>query len=114
MTFKSANYEKVIGLCFCRAYRIGQSRDVRMYRLISSGCIEENIYLRQLYKILLNKGCVENEDAKRLFNNDEIFGIDNIFKLNVGNECETKSIFKRTAVTETRNRWIGRFGFGSH
>lgn len=33
-----------------RAYRIGQHRDVRVYRLISTGCIEENMYLRQVYK----------------------------------------------------------------
>ena len=33
-----------------RAYRLGQSRDVKVYRLVCSGTIEENIYLRQLYK----------------------------------------------------------------
>ena len=33
-----------------RAYRIGQRRDVRVYRLIAEGSIEENIYLRQIYK----------------------------------------------------------------
>ena len=33
-----------------RAYRIGQTRDVRVYRLITAGSIEENIYLRQIYK----------------------------------------------------------------
>ena len=33
-----------------RAYRIGQHRDVRVYRLISAGSIEENMYLRQIYK----------------------------------------------------------------
>ena len=33
-----------------RAYRIGQHRDVSVYRLISTGTIEENMYLRQIYK----------------------------------------------------------------
>lgn len=33
-----------------RAYRIGQRRDVKVYRMISSGTIEENMYLRQVYK----------------------------------------------------------------
>ena len=33
-----------------RAYRIGQRRNVRVYRLIAEGSIEENIYLRQIYK----------------------------------------------------------------
>ena len=31
-----------------RAYRLGQTRDVSVYRLISAGTIEENIYLRQV------------------------------------------------------------------
>jgi len=33
-----------------RAYRIGQRRNVSVYRLISVGTIEENIYMRQIYK----------------------------------------------------------------
>ena len=37
-------------LVLCRAYRIGQRRDVEVFRLISAGSIEENIYLRQIYK----------------------------------------------------------------
>ena len=33
-----------------RAYRIGQRRNVQVYRLVSAGTIEENMYLRQIYK----------------------------------------------------------------
>uniref|UniRef100_UPI00398EB5D5 DNA excision repair protein ERCC-6-like 2 isoform X2 n=1 Tax=Pristiophorus japonicus TaxID=55135 RepID=UPI00398EB5D5 len=33
-----------------RAYRIGQCRDVKVFRLISLGTVEEIMYLRQLYK----------------------------------------------------------------
>lgn len=33
-----------------RAYRIGQRRNVKVFRLICSGTIEENVYLRQIYK----------------------------------------------------------------
>ena len=39
-----------IPILFVRAYRIGQGRDVRVFRLVCSGTIEENIYLRQVYK----------------------------------------------------------------
>ena len=35
---------------YCRAFRIGQSRDVKVYRFISEATVEENIYLRQVYK----------------------------------------------------------------
>lgn len=40
--------------CHDSAYRIGQRCDVRVYRLITSGTIEEVMYLRQIYK-LVNK-----------------------------------------------------------
>lgn len=33
-----------------RAFRIGQLRDVDVYRLVAAGCLEELIYKRQLYK----------------------------------------------------------------
>jgi hypothetical protein len=33
-----------------RAFRIGQLRDVEVYRLLAAGSIEELIYKRQLYK----------------------------------------------------------------
>lgn len=33
-----------------RAYRIGQTRDVLVYRLISCGTVEEKIYRKQVFK----------------------------------------------------------------
>ena len=33
-----------------RRYRLGQQRDVRIYRLVALGTIEEAILMRQLYK----------------------------------------------------------------
>ena len=39
-----------------RAWRIGQQREVTIYRLITSGTIEEKVYHRQIYKqFLTNK-----------------------------------------------------------
>lgn len=39
-----------------RAWRIGQRRDVAIYRLITGGTIEEKVYHRQIYKnFLTNK-----------------------------------------------------------
>ena len=33
-----------------RSYRLGQERDVAVYRLIATGTIEEQVYTRQIYK----------------------------------------------------------------
>lgn len=39
-----------------RAWRIGQRKEVTVYRLITSGTIEEKVYHRQIYKqFLTNK-----------------------------------------------------------
>lgn len=39
-----------------RAWRIGQRKEVTVYRLITSGTIEEKVYQRQIYKqFLTNK-----------------------------------------------------------
>jgi hypothetical protein len=90
-----------------RAYRLGQLKDVYVYRLISSGCLEENIYLRQIYKMHLNKECVEQKNTKRLFQlsrdtkRGELFGLKNLFNLNSNrNECMTYEILKRYSTLE--------------
>ena len=70
-----------------RAYRIGQIRDVEVFRLVSAGTIEEIVYARQIYKqqqanIAYSasterryfKGVQENKDQK-----GEIFGLTNLF-----------------------------------
>lgn len=43
-----------------RSWRIGQSRDVTIYRLICKGTIEEKIYERQIFKILLSSRILQN------------------------------------------------------
>ena len=40
----------VHNILFIRAFRIGQCRDVKVYRFITEGTVEEIIYLRQVYK----------------------------------------------------------------
>lgn len=56
-----------------RAYRIGQERDVKVFRLVCPGTIEEMKYLRQVYKTQLKMETIvdaENDDREtsaRLF-----------------------------------------------
>ena len=64
-----------------RAYRLGQQRDVSVYRLISAGSIEENIYLRQVHKQQQANQAVDAGYARRYFNDGELFGVRNMFML---------------------------------
>ncbi|KAG1700925.1 DNA excision repair protein ERCC-6-like 2 [Nymphon striatum] len=94
-----------------RAYRIGQRKDVKVYRLISAGTIEENMYLRQIYKqVQLEKSIIGSENAKRYFSGSstlrnskgEIFGIKNIFQFRESNICLTDEILKRHKCVEKK------------
>lgn len=50
-----------------RAYRIGQKRDVLVYRLISCGTIEDKIYRKQVFKGALFKAGTEQGEQLRYF-----------------------------------------------
>ncbi|KAF7315051.1 RAD26-like SNF2 family DNA-dependent ATPase [Mycena indigotica] len=72
-----------------RAFRLGQKRDVSVFRLLGAGAIEELIYARQLYKqqqMQIGYSAsiqtryfegVQGNSAKQ----GELFGLNNIFKL---------------------------------
>ena len=50
-----------------RACRIGQTRDVVVYRLITCGTIEEKIYRKQVYKGALSRTGTDEADPFRYF-----------------------------------------------
>ncbi|ORY68789.1 P-loop containing nucleoside triphosphate hydrolase protein [Pseudomassariella vexata] len=92
-----------------RAYRIGQVRDVEVYRLISAGTIEEITYARQIYKQQQAnigytaskerryfKGVQQDSDRK-----GEIFGIENLFSYR-GDQVVLREIVNKTNIAEAR------------
>ncbi|XP_069481800.1 DNA excision repair protein ERCC-6-like 2 isoform X2 [Ambystoma mexicanum] len=91
-----------------RAYRIGQCRDVKVFRLISLGTVEEIVYLRQVYKQQLHCAVVGSENAKRYFeavqgskdHQGELFGVHNLFKLRPKGSCLTREILEREGKVE--------------
>ncbi|XP_052090388.1 DNA excision repair protein ERCC-6-like 2 [Mytilus californianus] len=92
-----------------RAYRIGQRRNVKVYRLISAGTIEENMYLRQIYKQQLDSVAIQNENANRYFkgiagdraHQGELFGVKNMFQFRTGDKCLTLDILNENERVET-------------
>ncbi|EIE27594.1 hypothetical protein COCSUDRAFT_34894 [Coccomyxa subellipsoidea C-169] len=55
-----------------RAWRIGQKREVTIYRLITSGTIEEKVYHRQIYKQFLTEKVLQDPKQKRFFKSKDI------------------------------------------
>ncbi|NXN83687.1 ER6L2 protein, partial [Bombycilla garrulus] len=101
-----------------RAYRIGQHRAVKVFRLISLGTVEEMMYLRQVYKQQLHCAVIGAENARRYFeavqgskeHQGELFGIHNLFKLRTHGSCLTKDILEREGQVEagvmTATTWL--------
>lgn len=65
-----------------RAYRIGQTKHVSVYRLVAKGTIEEVQYMRQLYKQELVRNVIDGKSGAQSFTDDDIFGLKNIFQYN--------------------------------
>ncbi|CAH8664705.1 unnamed protein product [Heterobilharzia americana] len=55
-----------------RAWRIGQLRDVIVYRLLTSGTIEEKIYHRQIFKQFLTNRILKNPRQQRFFKTNDL------------------------------------------
>uniref|UniRef100_A0A672GJ96 Excision repair cross-complementation group 6-like n=1 Tax=Salarias fasciatus TaxID=181472 RepID=A0A672GJ96_SALFA len=56
-----------------RAYRIGQTADVLIYRLITCGSVEEKIYRRQVFKdSLIRQNTGDNKNPFRYFSKQEL------------------------------------------
>ena len=92
-----------------RAYRMGQIRDVEVFRLISAGTMEEIVYARQIYKqqqanIAYNasterryfRGVQDTADKK-----GEIFGLSNIFSYE-GETLVLRDIVNKTNIAESK------------
>ncbi|WCJ41023.1 chromatin remodeling 24 [Euphorbia peplus] len=55
-----------------RAYRIGQKKDVLVYRLMTCGTVEEKIYRKQIFKGGLFKSATENKEQIRYFSQQDL------------------------------------------
>jgi len=90
-----------------RAWRIGQGREVTIYRLITSGTIEEKIYHRQIFKQFLTNRVLKDPRQKRFFKPNELF---ELFTFNDGKQggTETEMIFEGTGSAVPRPRKRGR------
>lgn len=92
-----------------RAYRIGQTRDVEVFRMISAGTIEEIVYARQIYKQQMAnigynaslerryfKGVQDQKNKK-----GEIFGLENMFAYQ-GEHVVLREIVNKTNIAESK------------
>lgn len=79
-----------------RAWRIGQERQVTIYRLLSAGTIEEKIYQRQVYKQLLSNKVLVDPKTQKFFRSSDL---QDLFSLQEQTEStDTANIFKNSTI----------------
>ncbi|EQC29088.1 hypothetical protein SDRG_13248 [Saprolegnia diclina VS20] len=81
-----------------RAWRMGQTKQVTIYRLITSGTIEEKIYHRQLFKQYLMNKVLRDPKQKRCFNHN---ALRDLFTLSDGTELQVDDAGNQVATTGT-------------
>jgi DNA excision repair protein ERCC-6 len=85
-----------------RAWRLGQKKEVLIYRLVIGGSIEEKIYHRQIFKQLLTDKILKDPNQKRFFKNHELHDlftlsdfddnpINDLLNANMGNNIDDLS-----------------------
>lgn len=80
-----------------RAWRLGQKREVMIYRLMTAGTIEEKIYHRQLFKQFLINKILRDPKQRQTF---QMKDLHDLFTLGGADEpaTETGTLFKGTEV----------------
>jgi DNA excision repair protein ERCC-6 len=81
-----------------RAWRLGQKREVTIYRLMTSGTIEEKIYHRQIFKQFLTNKILRDPKQRRFFKMNDLH---DLFSL-AGSEVEGTETGEMFAGTEMR------------
>ncbi|AEO63471.1 5d6e3d93-d4a8-4aee-9273-4b30209e286d [Thermothielavioides terrestris] len=92
-----------------RAYRIGQVRDVDVFRLVSAGTIEEIVYARQIYKQQQANIGYNASNERRYFKGvqrdsnrkGEIFGLSNLFTFHA-DQVVLRDIVNKTNIAEAK------------
>ena len=80
-----------------RAWRLGQKREVMIYRLMTAGTIEEKIYHRQLFKQFLINKILRDPKQRQTF---QMKDLHDLFSLGGANESTTETgvLFKGAEV----------------
>ncbi|KIV85949.1 hypothetical protein PV11_01597 [Exophiala sideris] len=79
-----------------RAWRLGQKREVTIYRLMTAGTIEEKIYHRQIFKQFLTNKILKDPKQRQTFHLNDLH---DLFTLgNEGEPTETSALFQNAQV----------------
>ncbi|XP_071467380.1 DNA excision repair protein ERCC-6 isoform X2 [Marmota flaviventris] len=79
-----------------RAWRIGQKKQVTVYRLLMAGTIEEKIYHRQIFKQFLTNRVLKDPKQRRFFKSNDLYELFTLTSPDASQSTETSAIFAGT------------------
>ncbi|KAL5018836.1 hypothetical protein ScPMuIL_004558 [Solemya velum] len=79
-----------------RAWRIGQKKQVTVYRLLTTGTIEEKIYHRQIFKQFMTNRVLKDPKQRRFFKSNDLYELFTLGTNEKKGETETSAIFAGT------------------
>ncbi|XP_069467255.1 DNA excision repair protein ERCC-6 [Ambystoma mexicanum] len=79
-----------------RAWRIGQTKQVTVYRLLTAGTIEEKIYHRQIFKQFLTNRVLKDPKQRRFFKSNDLYELFTLTSPDGSQGTETSAIFAGT------------------
>jgi DNA excision repair protein ERCC-6 len=85
-----------------RAWRLGQKREVEIYRLMTAGTIEEKIYHRQIFKQFLTNKILKDPKQRQTFHLSDLHDL-----FSLGNDdapTKTSTLFKDAQVKYSGNK----------
>ncbi|KAH7380698.1 SNF2 family N-terminal domain-containing protein [Pyrenochaeta sp. MPI-SDFR-AT-0127] len=86
-----------------RSWRLGQKREVEIYRLMSAGTIEEKIYHRQIFKQFLTNKVLKDPKQRQTFQMSDLHDLFTLGGENVDGETETGNLFRGSEVKFEEN-----------
>lgn len=86
-----------------RAWRLGQKREVEIYRLMTAGTIEEKIYHRQIFKQFLTNKILRDPKQRQTFQLKDLHDLFTLGEALPDGETETGRVFQGTEVQLDQN-----------
>ncbi|XP_053165125.1 DNA excision repair protein ERCC-6 isoform X2 [Hemicordylus capensis] len=88
-----------------RAWRIGQTKEVTVYRLLTAGTIEEKIYHRQIFKQFLTNRVLKDPKQRRFFKSNDLYELFTLSSPDGTQGTETSAIFAGTGSDVPTPKW---------
>lgn len=85
-----------------RAWRLGQKKEVTIYRLMTAGTIEEKIYQRQIFKQFLTNKILKDPKQRQTFQMKDLYDLFSLGSTEDGT-TETGEMFKGTEIDLNKN-----------